>query len=391
MRLVFVSNFFNHHQKPLSDAFASTPGVEFVFLETKPISEERLKLGWGTEDRPDYVKANYVSEESAVECQRLVDEADVVIFGDAPYRMVTRRLREKKLTFLYHERIYKRTYPWYELVYRFPRNFAMYTRHRNLHLLAAGAYTAADYARTGSFRGKAYQWGYFPEVKEYSCVASLMAQKKENSILWASRFLDWKHPEIPVKLARRLKEEGYNFELNMIGDGGLLEQMRQYVREQGVEDCVHLLGSVKQQQVRRYMESSEIFLFTSDRMEGWGAVANEAMNSACAMVASHAIGSVPFLVENGRNGLIYRDGDLEDAYQKMKWLLDHPDDRTQLGRNAYLTVKNQWKPSIAAERFLTIAGELLSGNRITKYDSGVCSKAGYLKDTWILESGVVWG
>ena len=33
------------------------------------------------------------------------------------------------------------------------------------------------------------------------------------------------------------------------------------------------------------MEQADIYLFTSDRNEGWGAVANEAMNSACAMVA----------------------------------------------------------------------------------------------------------
>ena len=34
------------------------------------------------------------------------------------------------------------------------------------------------------------------------------------------------------------------------------------------------------------MEKADIFLFTSDRREGWGAVANEAMNSACALVVS---------------------------------------------------------------------------------------------------------
>ena len=49
------------------------------------------------------------------------------------------------------------------------------------------------------------------------------------------------------------------------------------------------------------MEKSEIFLFTSDKGEGWGAVLNESMNSACAVVASHAIGSVPFLLKDGEN------------------------------------------------------------------------------------------
>ena len=44
-----------------------------------------------------------------------------------------------------------------------------------------------------------------------------------------------------------------------------------------------------------YMESSHIFLlFTSDRNEG--AALNESMNSGCAVVASDAIGSVPYLM-----------------------------------------------------------------------------------------------
>jgi glycosyltransferase involved in cell wall biosynthesis len=56
--------------------------------------------------------------------------------------------------------------------------------------------------------------------------------------------------------------------------------------------------------VRDHMEAADIFLFTSDFNEGWGAVLNESMNSACAVVASHAIGSVPFLLKDGENGFI---------------------------------------------------------------------------------------
>lgn len=51
---------------------------------------------------------------------------------------------------------------------------------------------------------------------------------------------------------------------------------------------------MKASEVRSYMEKADIYLFTSDFNEGWGAVLNESMNSGCAVVASHAIGSVPF-------------------------------------------------------------------------------------------------
>lgn len=61
-----------------------------------------------------------------------------------------------------------------------------------------------------------------------------------------------------------------------------------------LNDYVTFTGPVQSDKVRGFMERAGIFLFTSDRQEGWGAVLNESMNSGCAVVASHAIGSVPF-------------------------------------------------------------------------------------------------
>lgn len=54
--------------------------------------------------------------------------------------------------------------------------------------------------------------------------------------------------------------------------------------------------------VREHMEDADIFLFTSDYNGGRGAVLNESMNSGCMVAASHAIGSVPFLLEDGKRG-----------------------------------------------------------------------------------------
>ena len=48
------------------------------------------------------------------------------------------------------------------------------------------------------------------------------------------------------------------------------------------------------------MEESEIYLVTSDRKEGWGAVVNEAMNSGCAVVADHMIGAAPWMIRQRR-------------------------------------------------------------------------------------------
>ena len=108
---------------------------------------------------------------------------------------------------------------------------------------------------------------------------------------------------------------------------------------------------------------------------------------SCAVVASHAIGSVPFLLKSGENGLIYKNGDKEDVYQKVKLLLDNSDLCKKYGINAYKTMANFWNPKTAAERFSNLAKQLLRKDKFPDiYESGPCSKAKILKDNWWYKS-----
>lgn len=383
MKLVFVSNYFNHHQKPLSEAFMLHPDVEYSFIETGEISEARLKFGWGQEQKPSYVKKYNENDVSQQECQRAIDEADIVLWGGAPKELIMPRLKQRKLTFRYHERIYKQGYEYHKMPLRALRHFFMYRRYSTLHLLCASAYAAADFAKTGCFIGKGYKWGYFTELRRYDSLEKLIESKDKNTIMWAARFLDWKHPEVPVEVAKRLKADGYDFKMKMIGNGEMTDRICQMIKEYQLEDCVQIMGAMLPHQVRDYMEKSEIFLFTSDKYEGWGAVANESMNSGCAIVASHAIGSVPFLIQNGENGLIYCDGHIDDALSKIKALLDNPEERKRLALNAYKTIETEWNATVAVEKLLVISESILRGEKVKLYEEGVCSLAPLLSNDWI--------
>ena len=303
MKIAFVSNYYNHHQAPFAREMDELTHHEFRFIETAPMEEERRKMGWGTESKPDYVIQSYLDKSRYRQCQKIINDADAVIWGSCPFRMIRPRLRKGKLTFAYSERLFKEGYHgigyWGRAVKYFCR-LALY--QKNHYLLCASAYTAGDYARIGLFRGKALKWGYFPETKTYDLTA-LFERKRANRrpiILWVARFIGWKHPEVAVQLAEKLKQAGYAFDLNMIGTGELEGQIRRMISEKKLEDCVHMLGAMSPEEVRQHMEAANIFLFTSDQNEGWGAVLNEAMNSGCAVVANETIGSVPFLMKKGK-------------------------------------------------------------------------------------------
>ena len=179
-----------------------------------------------------------------------------------------------------------------------------------------------------------------------------------------------------VTLAKNLKAQGKSFRLRIIGSGEMQEELARMIDAMSLHDCAELCGALPVEQVRAEMERAQIFLFTSDRQEGWGVVLNEAMNSGCAVVAGEKIGSAPYLVRHGENGLIFRDRNIDDLTEKVSALLDEPERVRALGMNAYNSMVNLWSPEVAAKRFVELA-ETLRGNEgaVSLWEYGPCSVA----------------
>lgn len=372
--LVFLSNFFNHHQKPISDAFFSQLGTGYLFIETSSMSQERKNMGWEINTCPPYVITCEVFARNKDYYQNLIEQADMVIIGAAPNFLIRPRLKKNKLTFRYSERPLKKGFELWKYPYRFFRWRMDGFSNSCVHLLCANAYAAQDFARFSLFQNRSYKWGYFPKTYTYPDLENLIFSKTVNSIIWVARFLELKHPETAVELAKRLKRDGYSFEIAMIGDGQLLNYIADKIKCEHLEDEVHLLGSMKPEEVRAHMEKSEIHIFTSDRKEGWGVVLNESMNSACVPIANVNIGSAPYLINQGKNGFTYSSAD--ELYEQIKLLLDNREIRQQMAREAYSTIITEWNAENAVNKLLGLGRNILFGSKdYPQPETGVCSKA----------------
>lgn len=115
-------------------------------------------------------------------------------------------------------------------------------------------------------------------------------------------------------------------------------------------------------------------MFTSDRNEGWGAVLNEAMNSGCAIVADELIGAVPFLIQDGVNGFIYKDKSLKSLTQKVEKLIQDKELRERFAKNAYQTLMTNWNAQTAAEHLMILINNIQNKQNIS-IKEGPCSKA----------------
>lgn len=379
MKIVFVSNYLSPHQIPFCLAMVANKNVWFRFIATSPVSLQRKKLGYVDLDKSfSFVIRSYDGDEAEEISKQIIDSADVVIMGTAPWNFVRNRVSKRLLTFRCSERQLKKGLELHKYIVRLLRWHFFTPCNSPCYLLCASAYTSFDFSLFGLFLGKAFKWGYFPKTCYYPDTDCLIGEKQPNSLVWVARYIDWKHPELALEIGRRLKRDGYDFTISMIGNGPLLNQTMAEVIREGLEKEIHVLGAMSPEEVRIHMENAQIHIFTSDRNEGWGAVLNESMNSCCVPIANRAIGSAPYLIEDGKNGFLYDT--VDELYDKVRYLLEHDAERNQMAKAAYHTIVDEWNAENAAEQFVALASQLLEGNKKPNVrEKGVCSKAEIMK------------
>ena len=375
MTLTFFYNFLNHHQVGVADELYRLLGDDFKFVTTLPFNPSELKGGDDLNSRPYCVHAaaTAVAQNEAL---KLARESDVCVFGacSQPYAIERVTRGNGGLSFECGERWLKKGLlnilsPQF-LKWRV--NYSRYYSQAPFYKLCSSGFAAADDNKLGCYKNRHYKWGYFTRSNSVDNNHSVTDQATR--IMWCARFLKLKHPELPLKMACNLKREGYKFHLDYYGDGEELPRTKSLAASLNIDDVVSFHGALPNPQVLKEMAQHDIFLFTSNRLEGWGAVANEALSNGCVLVASDCVGSTPYLIENGKNGFEFKCGDVDSLTDKVRWLINHPDYMEQMKHAAVETINKLWNPANAAQSLLQLIDDLNHG-RETSIKQGPGSKA----------------
>jgi len=173
MKVLYLSNFFNHHQKFLSDVLYEQLGDgNYYFVETSVMPEAQKVLGYHSYDVPYLLQYNSHSKD---EIDQMIMDADIVQFGEAPLSMIKARVKARKIVIRNSERRYKsisRYLKWPIYTYQ----SLIYNKG---YLLASSAFAPRDYMLSGMKPDRMYQWGYFPEVKYYDNIEEILSESKK--------------------------------------------------------------------------------------------------------------------------------------------------------------------------------------------------------------------
>ncbi len=91
-------------------------------------------------------------------------------------------------------------------------------------------------------------------------------------------------------------------------------------------------GSYKNEDIGIILSKMDLLVIPSLWPESFSLTLREALAARIPVIAS-AIGALPEAVRDGKNGLCFNSGDVDDLYSKIKWLLDNPATIEELQKN----------------------------------------------------------
>jgi len=149
------------------------------------------------------------------------------------------------------------------------------------------------------------------------------------NLLHIGRFNHQKNHKGLLEAFAKILREFPNCRLNLLGDGELWDEMKDYAQELGIWQQVVFHGS--QSDVYPYLQEADIFLLPSN-FEGMPMTIIEAMGTGLPIVASN-VGGVPDMLTQGQSGLL-TSREPEAVSRAVLELLQSKALREQLGTNA---------------------------------------------------------
>jgi colanic acid/amylovoran biosynthesis glycosyltransferase len=143
-------------------------------------------------------------------------------------------------------------------------------------------------------------------------------RKAVERIFCSARLSSEKGLEFLLQALKLLLELNYNIELRLAGDGPSRIKLEAMAQNLKINDSVHFLGYLSEEQVTRELQSADLFVLSS-LAEGLPISAMEAMAVGVPVVATNIAGTSE-LVEHGKTGILVRPSDAEalaDAIVRM--------------------------------------------------------------------------
>jgi glycosyltransferase involved in cell wall biosynthesis len=163
-----------------------------------------------------------------------------------------------------------------------------------------------------------------------------------------------------IEACHRLQQQGQSVQLRLAGpiiDAAYGELIKAYINTHGLQQCVHLLGSLPSSEVRDELCTASVFALVSLEENSPMGI-EEAMAVGLPVVSSNRCG-MPYMIRHGVSGLLIDPDDPDDIANALRRILGNQQTRDDLGAFGRRIALDRFHPAVVAARTTDFYRELI--------------------------------
>ncbi|WP_424769045.1 glycosyltransferase [Paenibacillus sp. sgz302251] len=170
-----------------------------------------------------------------------------------------------------------------------------------------------------------------------------------------------------LKAFKKVHDRYPTSRLIIVGDGNERKKIRRLISELKLKNYVRLEGLVAHSQLSKLLSRADIFCLPSittkdGNHEGIPNAIKEAMATGLPVVSTYH-GGIPELVTDGLEGLLVAEKNVGMLAEKMRYLIENPYLREEMGKRGREKVENQFNSAKQVSSLETIYSDLIRKGR----------------------------
>ena len=324
-RIIFWLGEASPHQSGYLRALADLlPQKAIIGVFQQGLQTERLALGWRTPDLGRMEVVMSPDQKTINEIALREPENTVHIFGGMRLTMVKHALRICARTaaligMASEARDWRGSLGKLRLLHSYfvERPY----RNRVDFVLAIGHSGVQWYEVCGYPSHRIFPWGYVVERPSNDNTAQKRRLPAHVVISYVGRCVRGKGIDTLLSALSALRAPAWC--LQVVGDGPQRKRLEALARKLALAEQVRFLGIRQNTEVWRILDQTDLFVFPS-RIDGWGAVVNEALMSGTPVLCSDYCGAADLIRANGF-GETFRAGSVDELARVLhRWISNGP-------------------------------------------------------------------
>lgn len=202
------------------------------------------------------------------------------------------------------------------------------------------------------------------DCSQFAFKARTLEEGQPPRLLSIARLVPKKGIGDAIRAVEKVIADFPDLQYHVLGDGELRGEMETLIRDLGLERHVHLEGWKAQKEVIEYLGKAHLFILPSVTVadgdqEGTPTALMEAMAMGLPILSTRHSG-IPEVVPDGEAGFLVEENDVDALAQKLRQLLNNPQDWEAMGRAGRVQAEEEFNRTVLRGRLMQHYREVIS-------------------------------